>query len=49
MRIIDDLKVFNGLLMKPKPSAEKERLAKRHEQQRRERKEKLYSFSSNNH
>ena len=49
MSDIDDLKVFYGMAMKPKLSAEEERVAKKREHQRRERKEKLYSYSSKSH
>ena len=50
MSDIDDLKEYYGLLKKPKLSTEGERVsddmfAKIRERQRRERKEKLYSFS----
>ena len=45
MSEIEYLKEFNGLVEKPKYSVEKERLAKIRERQRRERKEKLYSYS----
>jgi hypothetical protein len=34
-----------SLVKKPKSSVEEERVAKLHEHQRRERKEKLYSYS----
>ena len=47
MSDIDDLKAFYSLVMKPKLSAEDKRLAKIRERQRRERKEKLYSFPLN--
>ena len=43
MSNIDDLKMLYGLVTKPKQSAE-EQLAKIRERQRRERKEKLYSY-----
>ena len=50
MSDIDDLKEYYGLVKKPKLSTEGERVsddmfAKIRERQRRERKEKLYSFS----
>lgn len=45
MSNIKYLKGFYGLLDKPKMSAEEERIAKTYERQRRERKEKLYSYS----
>jgi len=45
----ENLKAFYGLVMKPKLGAEEERLAKIRERQRRERKEKLYSYPSKRH
>ena len=45
MSDIDNLKVICGLVMKPKLSTEEEQAAKIRERQRRERKEKLYSYS----
>ena len=45
MSDIEYLKEFYGLVKKPKFSVEEERIAKIREHQRRERKEKLYSFS----
>ncbi len=50
MSNIDELKEFYGLVKKPKLSTEGERVsddmfAKIRERQRRERKDKLYSFS----
>ncbi len=45
MSDIDDIKVSYDLVIKPKLSVEDNQLAKIREQQRRERKEKLYSFS----
>ncbi len=45
MSDIDDIKVSYDLVMKPKLSVEENQLAKIREQQRRERKQKLYSFS----
>ena len=39
------LKGFSGFVSASKPSAEKERLAEIRERQRRERKEKLYSYT----
>ena len=44
MSNIDDLKMLYGLVTKPNLSAEEEQLAKIRERQRRERKEKLYSY-----
>ena len=50
MSDIDNLKVFYGLVMKPtKLSTEEQRVAKIRENQRRERKEKLYSSGSKSH
>ena len=43
----DNLKTFDGLMMKSKQSTKGEWLAKMRERQRRERKEKLYSCSMN--
>ena len=45
MSDIDNLKMICGLLIKPKLSAEEEQAAKIRERLRRERKEKLYSYS----
>ena len=45
MSNIDYLKTLYGLVMKPNLRAEEEQLAKIRERQRRERKEKLYSYS----
>jgi len=44
MSDINNSKELYGLVKKPKLSAEKERLAKIRERQRRERKEELYSY-----
>ena len=49
MSEIDDINAFYGLVMKPKLRAEEKRLAKISERQRRERKEKLYSYPSKGH
>jgi hypothetical protein len=49
MNDVDNLTARNRLMIKPKLDTREERLARRREQQRRERKEKLYSYSSKTH
>lgn len=49
MSNVNDLKASNGLLIKPKQDTEEARLAKIREQQKRERKERLYSSGSKSH
>lgn len=46
MSDIGHLKGFYGLLKKPKSKVEEQRIAEIHERERRERKEKLYSYPS---
>ena len=49
MSDVDDLKVFHGSMMKPKLKSEEERIAKWREDEKRKRKEKLYSYRPKSH
>ena len=48
MSDVSSIKMSNGLLIKPQPAHEAERIAKLREYQKRERKEKLYSSGTSN-